>query len=233
MARQNSRHLPGFIEHRKIVLRRGEQRVDCFLQGRALWKRTKFAHHRARNRKATRNIAHLRERRFLGCADVNKQRDEEQKRIRKQTDESKHECATLADAGGDLGRARITQARREQCTQNAAAIHRKSRKQIKEKQNNIYCQEDIIQAAFCRRRINERAASKQKTERNDQVHRRTRRCDDQFLDRLFRHALQTRDPADRQQRNIRRVDAKGLRGKGMTEFVQNDAHKQEHDHQNS
>src|SRR5437879_4015608 len=79
----------------------------------------------------------------------------------------------------------------------------------------------------------DRAASKQKTDRNDQVHRRTRRCDDQFLDRLFRHALQTRDPADRQQRNIRRVDAKGLRGKGMTEFVQNDAHKQEHDHQNS
>src|SRR5204862_7812497 len=106
-------------------------------------------------------------------------------------------------------------------------------KEIKVRKNTVYCKKNFIQPDFSRRRINERAAIKKKTESNNKVHRRTRRCDDQFLDRLFRHALQTRDPADRQQRNIRRVDAKGLRGKGMTEFVQNDAHKQEHDHQNS
>src|SRR5438876_1209342 len=51
VTRQDSRHLPGFIEHRKIVLRRGEQCVDCLLQRRALRKRAKFAHHCARNRK--------------------------------------------------------------------------------------------------------------------------------------------------------------------------------------
>src|SRR6059036_291454 len=122
------------------MLRSGEQCVDRFLQRRTLRKRTKFAHHCARNRKATRNVAHLRERGFLGRADVNEERDEEEKWIRKQTQESENKRATLADAGRDLCRPSITQARREQRPQNAAAVHRESRKQIKEKEDNIYRQ---------------------------------------------------------------------------------------------
>ena len=96
-----------------------------------------FAHHRARDRKPARDIFHLREGGLLRRADVNEQRDEDQKWIPNQSDKSKDERKTLADAGSDLCGPRIAQPRRKQSAQDAAAIHWECGQQIKKEQQDV------------------------------------------------------------------------------------------------
>ena len=66
-----------------------------------------------------------------------------------------------------------------------------------------------------------------KAQRNDYIHCRSRGRDDQFLHRLLWHALETRDATDRQQGNVRCVNAERFGRKCVTEFVQHHAEKQE------
>src|SRR5213082_1116764 len=96
-----------------------------------------FAHHRARNRKPARDIFHLRESRFLRCADVNEKCDENQEWVPNQPDEPEDECKSLTDACRHLRRARITQSRCKERAQDAPAIHWKRRQQIEEKQQDV------------------------------------------------------------------------------------------------
>ena len=93
------------------MLRGREESVHRFLQGCVFRKGVELAHHRARDWKPARDIFHLRERRFLGRADVNEKCDEDQEWIPNQPNEPEDECKSLADVGRDLRSARITQSR--------------------------------------------------------------------------------------------------------------------------
>src|SRR2546430_17734435 len=89
------------------------------------------SYHRAGNREPARDIFHLRQGRFLRRTDINKKRDEEQKWIPEQPDESKNERKTLADVRSDLRRAGIAHSCGKQSAQHAPPIHWKCWQQIK------------------------------------------------------------------------------------------------------
>src|SRR5437763_12255423 len=108
LTRQQAGDVATVINDRKIVLRSRKQSIHRFLQGGISRESTKFAYHRAGNREPARDIFHLRQGCFLRRTDINKKRDEEQKWIPKQSDESENECKTLADVRSDLCSARIT-----------------------------------------------------------------------------------------------------------------------------
>ena len=67
------------------------------------------------------------------------------------------------------------------------------------------------------------------TSRDHHVHQRPGDRDDQFLRRLFRNALQPRHAADRQQRDVGRLDAVAPRREDVAELVQQHADEQQHD----
>src|SRR5205823_14973591 len=134
---EHTGHVSGFSNDRKVVLRSREESVDRFLERCVFREGMKFAHHRARNRKPARNVFHLRESRFLRCADVNEKCDEDQERVPNQPDEPEDECKSLTDACRYLRRTRITQARCKERAQDASAIHWKRRQQIEQKQQDV------------------------------------------------------------------------------------------------
>ena len=214
------------------MLRSREESVDRFLERCVFRKGMEFAHHRARNRKPARNVFHLRESRFLRCADVNEKCDEDQEWVPNQPDEPEDECKSLTDACRHLRRARITQARCKEGAQDAPAIHWKRRQQIEEEQQDVDRQQLCNETApFNVGRIKKRlrATGHKQAERNHDVHHRPSQGDHQFLHGLLRHAFQSRDPADWKQGNIRRVDPKSLRRERVPKFVQNDTSEKQQD----
>ena len=78
-----------------------------------------------------------------------------------------------------------------------------------------------------------RPDDKEEAERDRDIHRRAGERDDQLLARLFRHPLEPRDAADRQQRDVRRIDAEGLRRDGVAELVQQHAEEQQQDEEDA
>src|SRR6266446_5489675 len=144
MSGQNSSNVAAFIENWEIVLRRRQQGIDGFLQRRRCRECAKLAHHRARNRKSPRDIAHLGESCFLRRADVNEKRDENQKWIRmkqswnaEQADNSKEKRESLTDGCCDLSCPGITHSDRKQSAQYPTPIHWKGGNQIEQQQVNI------------------------------------------------------------------------------------------------
>ena len=77
------------------------------------------------------------------------------------------------------------------------------------------------------REVEARAEHDDQHQRDHEVDRRPRQRHEDFLARLLRHALQRRQTADRQQRDVRRADAVAARGKHMPELVQQHAREQQ------
>ena len=62
-------------------------------------------------------------------------------------------------------------------------------------------------------------------ERDHHIDQRSGQRNDQLLPRFFRHPFQSRDTTDRQQCDVRGVDAESFRGKRVPKFVQDHAQK--------
>ena len=134
----------------------------------------------------------------------------------------------MADAGGNLSGTRVTQSCGEKGAQNAAPVHWKCRQQIEEDEYHID-REQLNEKVRTGGSVFERKSMPpdeyEEGERYYHVYERTSQGDDQFLPRFIRHSLQAGDASNRQQGDVRSIDAVVFRCDGMTKLVQDNADK--------
>ena len=186
-------------------------------------------HHGALDRHPPRRLAHADVAGLAGRRQVDEDGDEDEEDVAAhQAEEAEGEGEPLADARRHLGRPPAAHAEGEQGAQHPAAVHREGRDQVEQHQPDVDRGEPRQEA---RRRLLdvgdggevEMGAERDQHRRDDDVDQRPGDGDDDLLGRVLRHARQARQPADGQQRDVRRGDAVAARGERMAEFVQHDA----------
>ena len=121
----------------------------------------------------------------------------------------------------------------EQRPQHPPAVHRKCRDHVEQSKKQIHRREAIDERDLGALDAGEiahvemRTGDENEAEGDRDIDQRSRDRDQEFLLRLFRNALQPSQPADRQQRHVRRRDAEGARGEDVTKFVRHHAREQQ------
>ena len=123
----------------------------------------------------------------------------------------------------------------QQGAQHTATVHREGRQKIEHDKDHVDGEKfgQKVAAAFghfLQITHAEKAAEHDvEPEGDDHVDRGTGQCDDEFLPRFVRHALESRDAANGEECDVRRVDAVSAGRQGMTEFVQDHADEKQDD----
>ena len=188
------------------------------------------------DRDAAQGALHLDHAGLLRRADPNEEGDEEQERVREQADEPEEQRDPLAEAGGDVRGPCVFHAHRQQGAHHSPAIHRECRQQVEEHQREV-----DEHHAFEERSLRDAQAGERHEQRltrqpgiedggDDGVDGRPGQRHPQLLPRVFGHALQPGEAADRKQRDVTRLDPVAPRGQGVPELVQQDAPEQ-HQHE--
>ena len=131
-----------------------------------------------------------------------------------------------------MRRAGVTHRHGQQRAQHAPAVHREGRDEVEQHQRNVHRRElgEHLDAGPLQvLEVFELRVAAQDEDEHHRDHHVDQRAGDghnQLLPRLVGHPLKACHPANRQQRDVRCVDAKGARGQGVAELVQQHAAEQ-------
>ena len=121
-------------------------------------------------------------------------------------------------------------AKRQESSQDTAAVHRKCRDQVEQRQHDVSQSQargeadlQVIYRAGRKSGVKVRAEAGDQDERDQPVHGRSGKGNEKFLTRFLGHALDAGDTTDRQEGDVAGGDAEMPRGQDMTVFVQHHA----------
>ncbi len=240
VAREHAAQLAAAVDHREFVLRRSEQELRRVADRRLRPERLEAGDHGVADAEMPRHVLepdHLRLRRR---GEIDEDGDEDEQRIAPyETGEAEDEGECLADPRGDVRRLPARIPDREHGAEHPSAVHRKGRNEIEEDEEDVHRGEPDEEAEtrivepLQRGEVEMRVQNEDQDRGDDDVHRRPGERDQDFLTRVLRHALEPREPADRQKRDVRRADAVAPRRQRMAELVRDHAGEERQDEEDA
>ncbi len=231
VAGDESQQMPARIQHREFVLGGVDHRLCHCVQRVPGRQRFKTGDHRVPRHQPPRHRPHG-DILALGIGGhEDKDRDQHQHRVAGTEPQiAEQKGHDLPGRGRDPRRLHPVHHQAQRGAEHPPAIHGKGRDQVEQGQEQVDqrqpAQEIGRGAVQLRQVIHPGFRAQQRQHQPDHhVDRRSRQRHGDLVGGLFRHPLQPRQPADRQQRDVGRADAIATRGQRMAVFMRHHAGK--------